>query len=425
MSSEAETNSGLPAISGRDHASLALLPFTLALRDPSTSDGPITFEYTLQVHGKPRRNVVTLTPADDGQLPVHADQMVFLALLQLALRGDDPHERLTFHRQEVFDLLTWPRAGRYYERFTGAIRRLYGVGIRLQTALVARSGREYRRSESGLRIITEYHIEESREDSSWVEWGSPVTEAFRLGDFKRLDWNLLVALGNPLTAQLYRLLDRVTIDGYQQWEVDWQDLAAALGMSADGYYRPAKFRQTLEPHLAALVEHKVIDGMDYERGGRFVFYVRNYLRVKIREALIQLGVYETAAERLLRAHDEVTIMQQCDCLQHGQRGRPKSVGGYLTEAVRRNYPLRYASEEAAAFQGIWGMLSEEERVAYHQAGLVLCGATEDLFDTNEDPTAWSVETRAVVRFLVAHGVDPEEIVRAPRPPLVGALTGQE
>jgi len=105
----------------------------------------------------------------------------------------------------------------------------------------------------------------------------------------------------------------------------------------------------------------------------------------------------------------VQIMVQCDCLFHGSRPKPHSTGGYLVEAVRQGYELRYAPDEPEAFAGLWGMLSQGERDAYHRAGLKLLGVGDDLFETSSDPTAWSQTMRAVVRFLVCHAVDPEQI----------------
>jgi hypothetical protein len=263
------------------------------------------------------------------------------------------------------------------------------------------------------RLIDRAHIASGRDAECELKWGDLVLEGFRLGDFKRLDWDLILALGNPLTAQLYRLLDRVTLSGHQQWQVDWQSLGAALGMSIGSYARPAKLRQVLAPHFEALEAKGVLDGVDYRRGGTFVFHVRNYLRVQIRKVLEDLGVYERAAIQVLSAHDETVIMAQCDCLVHGSRGRPKSSGGFLVEAIRSNYELQYPPEEAESFRAIWEMLSEPERRLYHQAGITLCGVGESLFETNPDPTAWGIEMRAVVRFMITHNLDPAEILRKP------------
>lgn len=419
-----EQTSTLPVAPGRDHAALAVLPFTLALRDPEQHTGPVTFAYEAEVDGKLRRVSVTLEPGADGHLPVHADQMVYLALLQLALAKEHPHDTVTFRRGEVFDLLRMTGKGRDYERLRGALHRLAGMLLVVNSALVARDGTEYRRGERGSHLIDEYEIGDDYNAPCRVVWGQMVREAFRLGDFKRLDWDLLLALGNPLTAQLYRLIDRATMAGHTQWAIGWSDLAQALGMKADAYARPARFRQVLNPHVERLEELGVLDSSDYARGGEFVFYIRNYLRAQLRQSLEDLGVYADAARQLVAGYDEQVIMAQVDCLQHGQRGNPASPGGYLTKAIREGFELRYPDDEPQAFSALWsGLFGAEERRSYHAAALGLCGAADSLFETSEDPTAWPVEFRAVVRFMMTHNLDPELVLRQPASGLLGGVVG--
>jgi hypothetical protein len=401
----------LPAVAGRDYAALAVLPFTLALREPTKSHGPINADFTITVDGKPRRISTTLIPGESGVLPVHADQMVHLALLQLAIQRHDVRDTLVFRRMEVFSLLRWPNRGWSYDRLEQSLRRLAGLTIEIKSSLVSRDGREYHKSTHLSHVIDSVYIGSGRDAECRVRWGDLVLEAFRLGDFKSLDWDLIIALGNPLTAQLYRVIDRATLSGQTQWEIDWQSLAIALGMSADGCARPARLRQRLEPHFETLKAHGVIEDVRYRRGGQFVFEVRNYLRARLRQVLEErFEVYGEAARQLLAGYDEVQIMLQCDCLYHGARPKPQSPGGYLVEAVRQGYELRYAADEPETFLAIWGLLSEGERQAYHRAGIKLLGVGEDLFETRGDPSAWSQAMRAVVRFLVCHNLDPEELL---------------
>lgn len=409
----------LPAAAGRDHATLALLPLTVASQDPVYE--AVTRLYQLPVDGKLRRFSVTLQPGEAG-LPVHGDGMIYLALLQLHLAQDPVPERLTFHRPDLFELLRWPRRGRNYERLKLALVRLHQLSIRIESALIARDGREYSRTTDAAHLIDRFHLSDGAQDNCWLEWGGLVRQAFALGDFKRLDWDLLVALGNPLTSQLYRLLDRVVLSGEQQWKIGWRPLANALGMSAEGYARPARFHQRLQPHLEALIQHRAIDGYDYGRGGQFTFHLHNYLRGELRRVLRELGVYEEAARQLLSAHDEAEIMTQCDCLQHGARRAAEAPGGYLVDAVRKGYELRYDDDEPTRFKALWDFLTPEERELLHQAALAIAGGRDSLFDTNDDPAAWTLELRAITRFMISHGIDAEQVLPLHERPTIAPTT---
>lgn len=413
------TNNGeaLPAVWGHDHASLALMPF-VASRDTEARQGQAEFSYQTNLDGRVRRVSYTLIPSEGGELPTQYDQPVFLALLQLWLRDDNADTRMAFHRSEVMDLLRWPRGGDYYERLVEALDRLTGLTIRTEAALVARNGREYAKARGAAHLIDRYHLDSGRDPQGFVVWGDLVHEAREIGDFKRLNWDLLLSLADPVATQLYRVLDRATLSGCQEWSVGWRTLCTMLGMSPSGYKRPAKFKDRVSDRIDALVGHQVIDGWRYDRGGVFIFHVRNHLRSELRRVLAELGVYDKAADQLLTGYDEMAIMQQCDCLLHGSRTRADAPAGYLVEAARQGYPLVYPDDEPEKFMALWGMLGPVERKAYHQAGLRLCGAGENLLDTNEDPTAWEVEFRAVVRFMVCHNLDPEEVARRQVPALV-------
>ena len=104
-------------------------------------------------------------------------------------------------------------------------------------------------------------------------------------------------------------------------------------------------------------------------------------------------------------------MTQCDCLQHGSRGRPERLGGFLTEAIRNRYELVYPPDDLTRFLALWDLLPAEDRDAHHRAGLKLCGGFGTLFDGNPDPAAWSEEMRAVVRFMISHNLDASQVVR--------------
>jgi len=401
------TETNLPAFHGRDHAALALLPLTVA--SPSGGCEAVERGFSLTVDGKPRRVSVTLQPGTEG-LPTHGDGMVYLALLQLAMR-DEKYQRVEFTRSELLEVLAWHANGANYDRLRTALERLHALRIVVNAAMVARNGREYQRSQDAAHLIDRYHIAEQPGAVCWLEWGGLVREAFALADFKRLDWDMVKALGNPLTAQLYRLLDRVTLSGEPTWSIGWRPLAGLLGMSHEGYARPARFRQKLDPHLDRLIEQGVLASYEYGRGGVFTFHMRNYLRGQLRGVLVSLGVYDEAARQLVAGYDEVRIICQCDCLRFGNRQSPEKPAGFLVEAVRKDYPLSYDDQEAPSFAATWDLLMAGERDAYHRAGLQIVGGPDGLFDVQDEPAEWNQVLRAVVRFLVTQNLDPDEILR--------------
>lgn len=401
----------VPIGRGFDHASLALIPFTMALHKPGERSPSMAIDEILEVGDQRRRVSVELHTEDGKALPYAGDHKTYLSLLQLSLREEEPSRELVFDRVDLFDLLGWARHGRSYRNLEASLDRLHAVRIVLRRSLIARNGQEYSRRTHGSHLIDTYDISDARAGGRCsIKWGDIVMEAFRLGDLKSLDWELLNALGDPITGHLYRLLDRLMLSGETTWEVGWKQLAAMIGSTAN-YPRPARFRQILDPHHERLIEHGVIDDVEYRRGGIFVYHLRNYLRVQLRRVLTELGVYPKTAAELITSFDEVIVMTQCDCLFHGTRGRPERPGGFLTEAIRNNYDLHYPPDDILKFLAIWEHLSESERVAYHNAGLKLCGGFGTLFDGNPDPAAWSVDMRAVVRFMISQGLDPEQVVR--------------
>lgn len=388
---------------GHDHATLALLSFGIK---GERRHEPVTVAYQLQLDGHVRRVSVTFHPDAQAGLPTHSDQTVFLALLQLAMRTGSRDGRLQFRLSEVIESLGWSDGGKNYQRLRDALFRLHRLSLVIHAELVARNGKPYRRIERASSIISAYELDTEQGDTScYVDWGEVIREAFDLQDLKRLDWNLIRAL-HPTAVQLYRLIDRAALSGERVWSVRWKALAQAVGMSTQ--YRPRDFRRALEGHLDALVERDVLVSWEYERGGTFAFHLHNHLPSLVREVLIKHGVFPPAAKDLLVAHDLLDIMVQCDCLEHGSRPKANAPGGFLTEAIRQGYDLRYPTDEPDAFVGIWEFFEEEDRRAYHRAALYLCGEN-DLFRNSEDPTVWPVEFRAIVRFLMTHGVDAAKV----------------
>jgi len=367
---------------------------------------PWRYSYQLRVDGKMRRVEVCLEPGSAGW-PTHEDQLVYLALLQLAVRQDANHS-LRCRRAEVFDLLGWPNAGYYYSRLTSSLQRLTALTVFVSSAMLARDGRPYSSSEKGTHIIDQFQIGEGYDAPIDIEWGGLVREAFALDDLKRLDWQVIKEIHSPTAVQLYRLIDRATLSGEPEWRVGWKTLGQALGMHT-GYDRPAKFKDKIRAHVDRIQEQGLIEGWEYERGGNFRFIMNNHFRAGLRRALESAGVYPEAARQLVAGYDELQIVSQLDCLEHGNRARPEQPGGYLVEAIRQGWELSYPDDEPEALAGMLTLFSDAEREAYHQAALRLYDEDGGLFASSHDPAAWPVEMRAAVRYMVQHNVEPAQV----------------
>lgn len=389
----------VPVPTGRDAASLVLLPLAVAVRGQDESGQTVRIAYDADVDGRPRHVEVTLTAGNGQALPTVGDQMVFLGLLQLSRGGQGERRRVSFTKPELLTLMGWSDGGPAYKRLRTALERLTAMTISVHSSLTTRDGRPYGTTYAMAHLIDRFELGEGYGGEGWVAWGDLVHEALDLDDFKRLDWGLIRVLDNPLTVQLYRLLDRVVLSGERTWRIEWEDLARALGMSVEAYARPARLRQVLEPHFARLTDEGVIEQVEYERGGTFVFHLTNYLRSQIRRILGELGVYPEAARQLVAGYDELVVISQVDCYQHGLR--QASGVGYLVEAIRGGYALRYPDDEPQAFCALLEMFNSDE------VQLASNYARKLGLSVNGEPRAWPLAARAVVRFVLAQGLDAE------------------
>ena len=114
---------------------------------------------------------------------------------------------------------------------------------------------------------------------------------------------------------------------------------------------------------------------------------------------LKLGVYPQLAAQLVAGFDEQRIMRQCDLCAF----RPsESPAGYLVRAIQGDFELKYPEEEPLAFRALLDLClgGEVEQAALFAARLT--GLTPD-----GEPERWAPELRAVTRFLLTHGIDPE------------------
>jgi hypothetical protein len=355
----------------------------------------MTVQYQTVVDGKMRRVCLIMRPGAQLELPSQHDQMVLLTLLQMS-HDRSEYKELRVRRSEVFQRLGWQSGGSRYQAFEGCLRRLNGVALEFEVELLSRRGTPYQKRLDLSHLIDRAGVDEN--DEVRIEWGGLIRQAFELGDFKRLDWHLALSLPSPLTVALYRFLDRVVLSGETTYQVGWRTLATALGMSTT-YDRPAKFKDKVLPHIEHLVGRGVIHTWEYQRGGKFVFCLTNYLRSQLRRVLTEKGVFPEVARQLVAGYDEMAIIRQVDTLWFRNAN---TTGGFLTEAIRKGYESRYPDDEPEAFGALFDHLFAAEQQAMLRFAERLTGCLH-----HGEPATWPLDLRLCIRFMVLHNLDPE------------------
>lgn len=390
-----EDEENLQPVYGVDQAGLALVPFADRMVDRTK---PMTVQYQTVVDGKLRRVSFVMRPGAQLELPSQHDQMVLLTLLQMS-HDRAEYKELRVRRVEVFERLGWQTGGSRYHAFESCLKRLNGVALEFEVELLSRRGTPYQKRVDLSHLIDRAVVDENEEVR--IEWGGMIRQAFELGDFKRLDWHLALSLPSPLTVALYRFLDRVVLSGETTYQVGWRTLATALGMST-AYDRPAKFKDKVLPHIEHLMGRGVIHDWEYQRGGKFVFHLTNYLRSQLRRVLAEQGVFPEVARQLVAGYDEMAIIRQIDALSF--RSATKT-GGLLVEAIREAYEMRYPDDEPEAFAALFGLLLAEEQRAMVRFAERLTGCAR-----HGEPGAWPLDLRICIRFMMTNNLDPERCV---------------
>ena len=123
-------------------------------------------------------------------------------------------------------------------------------------------------------------------------------------------------------------------------------------------------------------------------------------------SVIVSGGFDDLRSRHIRLLEEAAKFGQLHVLLWsdvllGKPKFPEAERQYLVEAIRGGYELRYADDEPQAFAALLELFSPDEvRLAAAYAarlGLILTG----------DLRGWPVAARAVVRFVLAHGLEAE------------------
>jgi hypothetical protein len=344
---------------GRDEMNLAEFPITLLTDHPSMGVKTLVFE---DRHGK-----LTVSGSDAHGLPTAPDADVIVALIQLTkLRNNFADPTVTFTRYELLKLLGWPDRGHYYRRLDESLNRWIGVTLYYEKA--------WWDNEIKCRVDAKFHILESvvlfdREvrrtlrarhqplPSSSFTWNKVFFKSCRAGNLKRLDLDTYFSLKSAVSKQTYRFLGK-RFHVRSDWTFDLEEFAFEhVGLSRN--YAPRKVKQKLQPALEELEGIGFLEPMAnadrYARAGPGTWRIRLVRKRPapaspepepgpepsgLEHELVVRGITASAARELVATYAEGRIRAQLERFDWLRTKQPRKVtdpGGYLTDAIRRDY----------------------------------------------------------------------------------------
>lgn len=333
--------------------------------------------------GKPVQRRWIITGADKFGLPTSSDDEVLLGLLKLTVDSGFESRKIFFTRYELLKILRWTTEGRSYRRLQNALDRLSGVRIKATNAFFDNEAKTH--STRNFGIIDAYEINNGREVTnkpSFFIWSEVLFKSFQVGFIKKLDLDFFLGLSSAVTRRLYRYLDKHF--WYKaSWKMNLFTLAhEKIGVSRN-YRYPSSIRQQLDPAVEELIERGFLTNCEYVGKGKnteIVFYAAKGkpravsqrssqetkkspeganslssrssttsvnsagadLKVSLLEALIERGIHERQAEKLLRERGKEELVRIKNIVAHYDQLTAsnshlisKSPQGFLYRAVER------------------------------------------------------------------------------------------
>ena len=142
LSSGQEKNM-LPVRLGKDEMNMVEWPFAVLAAVPEST---AVLEYGDVItgrDGKPLKRTWTVRAGSGLSLPVAGDEVVYIALMELAREKDFVSPTVHFSRYELCRRLHWPISGKSYGRIQDALNRLASVTIIAQNAFWDNRGKVY------------------------------------------------------------------------------------------------------------------------------------------------------------------------------------------------------------------------------------------------------------------------------------------
>lgn len=374
---------------GKDEMNLAEFPITLLadrkgvnmiIREVRTRDETTGLEIVRKV---------TVTGSEQEGLPTALDNLVLLGLLYLTKRANNLRERrVWFTRTELLRVLGWPDSGASYGRVGLSLKRWAKVFVLHENSWWEKPKQAY--STKGFGIIDDFELNESNPRQlalfrSNFAWNEVFFQSLEAGFVRTLDLKILLRLRFPTSQQMYRYLGKHFYHS-PSLTLDLQTFACEHVGLDRGYKDNGKLKEKLQPALEELESIGFLEPMRRDdryrkvAPGKWTITLKRRadLKVEVEDAeadtallgpeptkheqdLIGRGVTPATAAELVLSYTAERIQSKIevfDWLMSRQDKRvSKSPGGYLVEAIRKDY---------AAPRGFVSKAEQERRLAIQE-----------------------------------------------------------
>jgi hypothetical protein len=344
-----EDKNMLPVRIGKDEMNMVEWPFAVLAAVPEST---AVLEYGDVItgrDGKPLKRTWTVRAGSGLSLPVAGDEVVYIALMELAREKDFISPTVHFSRYELCRRLGWPISGKSYGRIQDALNRLAAVTIIAQNAFWDNRGKVY--ANVAFHILDEVALTTEPGGNSgslplsYVTWSDVMFRSFQAGNLKSLDVDFFLSLSTPLCRRLFRYLDKKRYGGRRVFEIGLQRLAfERLGLSRT-YTTPAQIKRRLDPAHKELVERGFLARAEYGTmtdGNPKVMYHFAQPTLDLVESdptarkLEALGVSPGVARELVEEYDADNILLWLEAVRRMEiSDRP----AYLVKALREGWTV--------------------------------------------------------------------------------------
>jgi hypothetical protein len=359
-----DTRSALARV-GRDEMNLAEFPFALLSKRVPADLNEVRFSDTIRgPSGIPVERRWTVTASPKHGLPVAADELVYVALMEATKEQGFTSRIIQTSRHDIARRMGLPHGGAAYRQIKASLDRLVGVNIHAENAFWDPDKRSYGTVSFGL--LDDYVLLDERKDRArdlphgQVAWNRIIFASFLAGNIKRLDTSFFFSLNSPIARRLYRYLDKKRYDGKPTFQIGLEKLCFEhLGLSRT-YKFPSQLRQKLKRAHNELLDRAFLASVRYEpmaSGGEKVIY--EFAKAEEAEPadeeavltdeellateLEELGISPKVARELVEEYDEDEIRAQMEYLPARRVTDPPAA---LVQSIREKWAEPRAYREA-------------------------------------------------------------------------------